>query len=115
MLYEKLSEPMQEMVDHYAEKARTLPWTQTSNLIGEASKQLSEEFTGRQARVASRGFLTAVLERLEPAEVNDPLQACLFTLSLNPEHRRMADQYLDQNPEVREMLDAEMDEDLPVN
>lgn len=109
MLYEKLSETMQEMVDIYADRARSLPWTQTSDLIGEATQHFQEEYSGRQARVASLGFLTAVLERLAPKEVTDPHQACLFVLSLNPEHKRLAELYLDQNPEVRALLDAELD------
>lgn len=108
MLYEKLSDTMQEMVDIYAEKARSLPWPRTSDLIGEATQHFQEEYSGRQARVASLGFLTAVLERLETGEVTDPHQACLFVLSLNPEHRRQAELYLEHNPEVRELLDAEL-------
>ena len=58
-------------------------------------------------RLASKGFLTAVIERLEPGEVNDPHQACLFTLSLNAEHRAMADGYLADHPEVWALLEGD--------
>ncbi len=115
MLYEKLSDTMQAMVDVYAEKVRDLPWPRTSDLIGEATGHFRDEYEGRQARVAALGFMTAVLERLEVVEVDDPHQACLFTLSLNPEHRRLADLYLEKNPQVREVLEAELEGDLEVN
>ena len=62
---------------------------------------------GGAARLASKGFLTAVIERLEAGEVDDPHHACLFTASLNAEHRAMADGYLADHPEVWALLEGD--------
>ena len=105
MLYEKLNADMQRTVDEFAERIRPLPWARRSDLLVEASRPFADQFEGAAARLASKGFLTAVIERLEPQQVTDPHQACLFTLSLNPEHRAMADRYLADHPEVRELLE----------
>jgi hypothetical protein len=105
MLYEMLNPDMQRTVHEFAERLRPLPWARKSDLLVEASRPFADQFEGGAARLASKGFLTAVIERLEPGEVDDPHQACLFTLSLNAEHRAMADRYLADHPEVRELLE----------
>ena len=48
-----------------------------------------------------------MIERLAPEQIDDPRQACLYTLSLNAEHRAMANRYLAAHPEVRELLVAD--------
>lgn len=118
MLYEKLNRDMRRTVDEFASRIRHLPWPRKSDLLAEAARPFADEFRGEAARLASKGFLTAVIERLEPEAVSDPHQACLFTLSLNPEHRIMADLYLVEHPEVLRILtDGLPGEDLdgPVN
>jgi len=114
MLYEKLNDEMQEMVDQFAGRIRSLPWRRRSDLLAQAALPFVDEFDMDAARLASKGFLTAVLERLAPNEVDDPHQACLFVLSLNPEHREMADRYLEAHPEVHQALRYELEDDLPV-
>lgn len=113
MLYEKLNPEMRRTVDEFAERIRPLPWTRRSDLLVEASRPFAEQFEGDAARLAGKGFLTAVIERLEPDRVDDPHQACLFTLSLHPEHRAMAERYLDDHPEVRELLEGDGPEAEP--
>ncbi|HEX4953026.1 MAG TPA: hypothetical protein VF017_06495 [Thermoanaerobaculia bacterium] len=107
MLYEKLNPDMQRTVDEFTERIRPLPWSRKSDLLVEASQPFADQFEGDAARLASQGFLTAVIERLVPGEVDDPRQAVLFTLSLNAEHRALAERYLAAHPEVRELLEAE--------
>lgn len=105
MLYEKLNPEMRRTVDEFAEQIRPLPWARRSDSLAEASRVFGERFDGESARLAGKGFLTAVIERLQPLAVDDPHQACLFTLSLNAEHREMAERYLADHPEVRALLD----------
>lgn len=107
MLYEKFNPDMQRTVDEFTERIRPLPWARRSDLLVEASRPFADQFEGEAARLASRGFLTAVIECLRPEQVDDPRQACLFTLSLNAEHRAMADRYLTAHPEVRELLEKD--------
>ena len=107
MLYEKLNPDMRRTVDAFAARIRHLPWPRKSDLLAEAARPFADRFREEEARLASKGFLTAVIERLDPDEVSDPHQACLFTLSLNPEHRIMADLYLVEHPEVRRMMAEE--------
>ncbi len=107
MLYEKLNSDMQRTVDEFTERIRLLPWARKSDLLVEASRPFADQFEGDAARLASMGFLTAVIERLGPEQVEDPRQACLFALSLNAEHRAMADSYLAAHPEVRELLERD--------
>lgn len=114
MLYEKLNDEMQEMVDHFAGRIRPLPWRRKSDLLAQAALPFADEFGGDAAQLASKGFLTAVLERLEANEVDDPHQACLFVISLNPEHREMAGRYLEAHPEVHQAMRYELEDDLPV-
>lgn len=94
MLYDRLNPGMRETVDAFAARIRDLPWAAKSDLLFEAVKPFADEFGSEAARLASQGFLTAVMERLGPEEVSDPHQACLLARSLNPEHRVMADRYL---------------------
>lgn len=112
MLYEKLDPEMQEMVDTYAERLRDLAWPRRSDALAEASRPfgeaLGEEHGDDKARLAGRGFVTAVLERLADDEVDDPHQAVLFRLSLNPNHRAAAEAFLADHPEVRELVDDAM-------
>lgn len=107
MLYEKLNPEMRRTVDEFARRIRPLPWPRRSDLLVEASRPFADQFEGEAARLASRGFLTAVIERLEPETVDDPHQACLFTLSLDAGHRAMAERYLADHPEVRALLDED--------
>lgn len=109
MLYEKLNNEMQEMVDQFATQIRDLSWQRRSDLLAEAALPFAERFGGEQARLASTGFLTAVLERLDDDAVHDPHQACLFAISLNPTHRTLADAYLMDHPDIRQMIDQELD------
>jgi hypothetical protein len=104
---EKLNPDMQGPVDGFAERIRPLPWARKSDLMVEASRPFADQFEGDAARQASKGFLTAVIERLEPGEVDDPRQACLFTLSLNTEHRARAERYLAEHPDIRELLEGD--------
>ena len=107
MLYEKLNPQMREAVDEFATRLRPLPWKRKSDLLAEAGAPFGARFTGDEARLASLGFITAVLERLEPSKVDDPYMACLLDLSLNPEHRQLASGYLSEHPEIRQLLDGE--------
>jgi len=115
MLYEKLDPGMQEMVDTYADRLRDLSWPRRSDALAEASRPfgeaLGEEHGDDKARLASRGFVTAVLERLPEDEVDDPHQAILFRLSLNPHHQSAAEAFLADHPEVRKLVDAAMGDD----
>lgn len=109
-LYERLNPDMRRTVDEFAARIRDLPWPRKSDLLAEAVVPFADRFGGDEARLASMGFLTAVIERLGPEEVNDPHQACLLYLSLNPEHRIMADLYLVDHPELRQLLDVDEDD-----
>lgn len=106
MLYEKLDPPMREMVDTWAERLRDVPWARRSDLLAEAARPFGERFTGEQARTASRGFVTAVLERLGEDEVTDPYQASMYHLSLHPAHRAAALDYLEKHPEMKEAVEG---------
>jgi hypothetical protein len=75
MLYEKLNPDMQRPVDEFAERLRPLPWARKSDLLVEASRPFAEHSEGDAARLVSRDFLTAVVERLGPRQVHDFYQA----------------------------------------
>jgi hypothetical protein len=109
MLYEKLDPPMRAMVDTWAERLRGVPWARRSDLLAEAARPFAEQFSGEQARTASRGFVTAVLERLAEDKVTDPYQASMYYLSLHPAHRAAAAAYLEAHPEVREIVEGPLD------
>lgn len=107
MLYERLNPEMRETVDSYVARLQVLDWRRRVDLLTDAALPFSEDLPPEKAKVAARGFVTAVLERLDESEVTDPRQALLYLASLLPEHRAMAELYFDEHPEVR----AEVEED----
>jgi hypothetical protein len=109
LLYERLSPDMQQAVDAWAERLAAVGWQRRGDLLAEAARPFADRFEGARAQLASRGFLTAVLERLESGdEVSDVYQACLYRLSLHPHHRLQADRYLEEHPEMQAVVDAEL-------
>lgn len=109
MLYEKLNSTMRQMVDAWAGRLQPLPWQQRSDLLTEAARPFGEQFPGEQGATAARGFITAVLERLDEDDpVRDPFQASMYRLSLDPAHRQAAEHYLDDHPELRELVEREL-------
>ena len=109
MLYEKLDPTMRQTVDEFAARLADLSWARRSDALAAVALPFAEQFEGPQATLAGKGFLTAVLERLGDHEaVTDPTQAVLLSLSLNPHHRQMADEWLALHPEVREVVEAEL-------
>lgn len=111
MLYDKLNDEMRQMVDTYAERLAGLDWSRRGDLLGQAALPFGERFDEEQARLAGKGFVTAVLERLpeeETAEVTDAHQAVLFSLSLDAGHRAAAKRYLEEHPEVGAVVEAEL-------
>lgn len=108
MLYEKLNGEMRKMVDRYARRLRPMAWNRRSDLLVQASLPFGEEMAPDKASLASRGFITAVLERWGSPEVDDPRQALLYLTSLNPDHQDMARRYLDEHPEMREAVEREL-------
>jgi hypothetical protein len=110
MLYEKLNGEMRKTVDQYARKLRPLDWNRRSDLLVQASLPFGEELAPDKASLASRGFVTAVLERWGAPEVDDPRQALLYLTSLNPDHQALAKHYLDAHPEMREVVERELGE-----
>ncbi|HMB53265.1 MAG TPA: hypothetical protein VKU40_08110 [Thermoanaerobaculia bacterium] len=111
MLYEKLNDDMRQMVDTYAERLAGLDWSRRGDLLGQAAIPFAESLDEEQARLAGKGFVTAVLERLpddETAEVTDAHQAVIFSLSLDEEHRAAAKSFLDKHPEIGAVVEAEL-------
>lgn len=109
MLYEKLDPGMKKMVDGYAGRLRVLSWNRRSDLLVEAARSFGEDLPPDKAPTAARGFITAVLERLEPEPpepVTDPYQASLYLASLDPDHRQAAEDYLAANPEMQAAVEA---------
>jgi hypothetical protein len=109
MLYERLNPEMKKTVDSYVARLQVLDWRRRANLLTEAARPFGEDLPPDKAQLAGRGFITAVLERLEETEVTDPRQALLYLASLHAEHRAMADRFLDENPEVRAEVEAGLD------
>ena len=105
MLYEKLNPDMRKMVDDYASRLQVYDWGRRSELLSEVSIPFGEELGPRQAKIAAAGFLTGVLERWNLQEIDDPRQARLYLMSLNPEHRALAERYFEANPEARGVLE----------
>lgn len=108
MLYEKLNAGMKKTVDAWVGRLQVLDWRRRADLLTDAALPFGEGLPPDKARTATRGFITAVLERLGEEEVTDPRQALLYLASLDPEHREQAERYLDEHPEIR----AEVDEEL---
>jgi len=106
MLYEKLNPEMKDTVDIYAERLAAFDWGQRSDRLAEAALPFGEDLEPPKAALATRGFITAVLERWNAAEVDDPRQAALYLASLNPEHRAQAEDYLDQHPTMRRAIEG---------
>lgn len=94
MLYHKLNPEMQRLVDAYATRLASLPWSQRRELLAEATPLFAEDLEPEQAQLAARGFLTAILERWAYPEVNDPDQAALYLSSLSEGDRALAELYL---------------------
>ena len=111
MLYEKLNPEMQQTVDAFADRLADLSWERRSDALARVAQPFSERFDGDDARLAGKGFLTAVLERLDAEEVADVHQAVLHLLSLNPEHRARAEQWLELHPELAEAVKTELSGD----
>ncbi|HEX7185197.1 MAG TPA: hypothetical protein VF756_25455 [Thermoanaerobaculia bacterium] len=99
MLYEKLNAEMKETVDAWVGRLKVLDWQRRSDLLAESALPFGEDLPPDKARTAARGFVTAVLERLDEAEVTDPYQALLYQVSLNPGHQEMAERYFAAHPE----------------
>lgn len=106
MLYERLNPEMKQTVDSYVARLQILDWRRRADLLTDAALPFGEELPPDKARIAARGFITAVLERLDEAEVTDPRQALVYLTSLHAEHRAMADLYLEKNPDVRAEVEA---------
>jgi hypothetical protein len=108
MLYEKLNPEMKKLVDDWARRLEGYDWRRRSEMLAEVSLPFTEEMEPRKARLAAAGFVTGVLERWEVEEVDDPQQVRLYLLSLNPEHRALAERYLEEHPEERAAIEAEV-------
>jgi hypothetical protein len=107
LLYEKLNPEMKRMVDDWAHRLQVYDWARRSELLAEVSLPFGEELDPRRAKLAAAGFLTGVLERWDAGEIDDPRQARLYLLSLNPEHRALAERYFEDHPEERAVLEDE--------
>lgn len=105
MLYEKLNPEMKEMVDDYARRLQIYDWGRRSELLAEVSLPFGEELDPRRAKIAAAGFLTGVLERWNLSEIADPRQARLYLMSLNPDHRKLAESWLEEHPEERAAIE----------
>ncbi|HKH45713.1 MAG TPA: hypothetical protein VKM72_13710, partial [Thermoanaerobaculia bacterium] len=106
MLYERLNPEMQQTVDSYVRRLQGLDWRRRADLLTDAALPFGEDLPPEKATIAARGFVTAVLERLDEDEVSEARQALLYLASLHPEHRAMAERFLDENPEVRAEVEA---------
>jgi hypothetical protein len=104
MLYDKLNPAMQELVDLYVQRLGPLSWRRRVDVLGEALPAFQGELTEEQAKIASRGFITAVLDRLGEEPVDDPFQASLYLLSMNLDHQEAAAGFLGANPEYQEAI-----------
>lgn len=104
MLYERLRPEMQQTVDEFATRIADLPWAQKSDALAAAALPFAERYEGPQATLAGKGFLTAVLERLGDAPIDDATQAVLLSLSLNPHHQEAAAAWLTAHPEVATLV-----------
>ena len=108
MLYDKLNFEMRKTVDEYAARLGPLAWNRRSDLLAGAALPFAEDLEPELARLAAKGFMTAVLERWDDPIVVDPRQACLYMLSLNPTHHAMAAEYLHAHPDVRDLVEDEL-------
>lgn len=106
MLYERLNPEMQETVDSYVARLKDMDWRRRADLLTDSALPFGEDLPPDKARLAARGFVTAVLERLDEDEVTEARQALVYLTSLNPNHRALADSFLDEHPELRAEIDA---------
>ncbi|HSL82948.1 MAG TPA: hypothetical protein VLF66_09235, partial [Thermoanaerobaculia bacterium] len=93
--------------DEYAARLGPLAWPRRSDLLVGAARPFVEDLGPEQARLAAKGFMTAVLERWDDPIVVDPRQARLYMLSLNPTHRAMAAEYLHAHPDMRAVVEGD--------
>jgi hypothetical protein len=107
MLYEKLNPEMRRMVDDYARRLEIYDWGRRSELLSEVSLPFGEELDPRRAKIAAAGFLTGVLERWNLQAIEGFHQARLYLMSLNPEHRALAERWLEEHPEERAAIEEE--------
>jgi hypothetical protein len=115
MLYDKLNAQMRKTVDEFASRLGPMTWNRRSDLLADAAVPFAEDLEPDLARLAAKGFMTAVLERWDDPIIVDPRQACLYMISLNPQHRAMAAEYLSAHPHVRDMVEGELyGEGMPV-
>lgn len=115
MLYEKLNPEMKKLVDDWAQRLEVYDWSRRSDLLAEVALPFTEDLEPRKARLAAAGFLTGVLECWDIQKIDDFRQARLYLMSLNPEHRILAEQWLGENPDAREAIEAEAaDPDRPL-
>jgi len=105
MLYDRLNADMKKTVDAYVGRLKVLDWRRRGDLLAESALPFGQGLPAAQAKKAARGFVTAVIERLGAPEITDPRQALLYLASLDPDHRAMADAWLDANPEIRAEVD----------
>ena len=104
MLYEKLNSVMKDLVDLYVQRLGPLGWKRRIDVLAEAIPAFSGELTGEQAKLAARGFLTAVLERLDETTVDDPFHASLCLLSLRLDDQEAAAVFLGAHPEYKDAI-----------
>lgn len=106
MLYERLNPEMKKTVDAYVDRLKVLDWGRRTDLLTDAALPFGEDLPADKAQIAARGFVTAVLERLDEAEVTDPRQALVYLASLHAHHREMAERFFEENPEMRPAVEG---------
>jgi hypothetical protein len=116
MLYDKLNAEMKATVDAWVGRLKVLDWGRRSDLLTESALSFAQDLPPDKAKIAARGFITAVLERLgaeadEVTEVTDTRQALLYLASLDLGHQALAQEYLDANPEIRAEVEKGLGEE----
>jgi hypothetical protein len=119
MLYDKLNAEMKRTVDAWVGRLKVLDWARRSDLLTESALSFAQDLPPDKAKIAARGFITAVLERLdagaegaeEDSAVTDPRQALLYLASLDPIHKTLAQSYLDDHPELRAEVEKGLGEE----
>lgn len=104
-LYDKLNPEMQATVDSWVERLEPLAWSRRADLLAQAAQPYREEFPDEQARHLTRGFITAVLEKLDEDTITNPLQAVMHLLSLHPHHNAQAQGWLAEHEEMRQVVE----------
>lgn len=115
-IYHELDSQMKGYVDALVEHAESALWPERKEALasfyrgivksdGEdlnavlARLGLEDVDDEHQAEMVFRIVLTAYLERLDDAEVTNPDQAVLYSLSLDDAHIAAADRWLAEHPE----------------